>query len=100
VTGGRRVEDDVCELGGISAPGEELGELIERRDLDRAGARELFFHTAQGIVRQNIPVWADHPFPIGVRRCLRIDVQGEQARGCRDCCGARAERHPEHLVEV
>ena len=101
MSGRCRVEDHVVETGRHLAAGQQLGELVERGDLRRAGAGKLFFHPLDGIVRQNVAHRPDDPIAIGLRRRLRVDVENEEAGHVRD--GGRlvlADLDAEDLPEI
>jgi hypothetical protein len=90
----------VSEVCGRARVTEELRELVERGDLDSAGARELLLDAAHRGVRQHASVRTDHLLAVGMRRGLGIDVEGEKARHAGHRTRLTGERRFEHLVEV
>ena len=101
----------MCPVGAVSkmtwskpavvvGSAKQARELVERRDLDRARARELFLDARHGARRQQRSIRTDHALAIRVRRGFRVDVQRGQAGHARDGVSARRKRHAEHLVQV
>ena len=82
VTRGRGVEDHVVELRVL----EEIGEPVERCDLDRAGASELFLENLHGVRRKHGAQGRQRALPVLLRGGIRIDLEREQVR--------RDLRHP------
>ena len=76
VTRGRGVEDHVVELRVL----EEIGEPVERGDLDRAGASELFLENLHGVRRKDGAQGRQRALPVLLRGGIRIDLEREQVR--------------------
>ena len=96
----RRVEDDVIEAARRLGVAEQLGELVERRDLDGARAGELLLDARDRGIRQLAAIRADDALAIGARGLLRIDVERFEPIHRRNRRRLRAEMHAEHLVEI
>jgi hypothetical protein len=90
----------MIELGGRLRFAEQLGELIEGGDFDRARAGELLLHAIERRVRQNPAIGLDHPLPIVTSGGLGIDVQRESPRHAGNRRRRGRQLHPEHFVEV
>ena len=74
--------------------------MIECGDLDRAGARELLAKRAQFDLALESVIGGEDPLAIGLRRGLRIDVQGEELGHPRHGGWIGGQVHVKHLVEV
>ena len=76
MTRGRGVEDHVVEL----RVAEKIGEPVERGDLDRAGAPELFLENLHGVRRKHGAQGRQRPLSVLLRGGIRIDLEREQVR--------------------
>ena len=97
---GRRVEDDVIELGRRRGVAEESRELVERGDLDGAGTGELLLHAPHRGVGKDAPVRPDHPLPVRPGRGLGVDVHREEAGDLRDRRRPHPQLDTEDLIEI
>ena len=75
-------------------------ELIESRNLNRAGTGQPLLHASKCGLRQNPPHRPDDPLTVGVCSRLRVDVQCEQAAHSRNRSRQVGERHAKDLVEI
>lgn len=75
---GCRIEQDVVEWLSEFIPREQLGELIERRDLGRAGARELLAQLSRLRFRKDAAIGSDDALAILFRRLFGVDIEGRQ----------------------
>ncbi len=95
---GGGVEDDVVDIWRI--PGQKPDEFVEGRDLDRAGARELFAHRgllAFGGVGAEL---VDHAGAVILGRLVGVDIHRRQVRRAGDGGRMVGEACAQHLVKV
>jgi hypothetical protein len=75
VPGGCGVEQHMVERHARLVAREEPGKLVERRDLDRTGARQLLTELDELGFRPDAAVGRDHPLAVVVGGLLGIDVE-------------------------
>ena len=100
VTSGCRVEDDMVVATGRGRVSEEPRERVERGDLDRAGAGELFLERGQLAGWERGAVGADDSLTVGVGRGLRVEVHQVERRDTRRGRGSIAGCGLEDVGEV
>ena len=100
VTGGCGVEDDVVVAVGHRGVGQQRGELVERRDLRGAGARELFLDGADVRVGEQAAHRAHDPLAVGHGSLLGVDLECGQPGHTGHLRHCRPDRDTEHLPDV
>ncbi len=98
VTCRRGVEDDVVPA--LSIAREQRRELIECRDLGRAGTGELLLELCQLRRIPDAAIRRDHALAVLVRSLLGIDVECEQALRAHDRRRVVRQPRAEHLIQV
>ena len=100
VAGRRGIEDDVIEVGGQRRVEQQRGELVEGRDLRRAGPGELLFDALDHRLGQPIADRVNDALAIALGCGLRVDLQrGEAGHGV-DGRDPAADRGTEDLADV
>ena len=86
VSGRRGVEHHMLEVAGVAAAGQEFAKA-SKAAISTVQPPENCSSTADGRVRQDAPVRADHPLPVRRSSGFRVHVQGEQSGHARDLRG-------------
>ena len=100
MTGRRGVEHDVVEIRRRVRVGQEARKLFERRDLHRAGTRQLLFHAGHDRLRQHVAVGSHDTVAILACGLLRIEVQSKQPGHLGDGGRLVSEHHTQNFVQV
>ena len=100
VTGRRGIEDDVIVADNQRRVSQQRGELVEGGNFRGACAGQLLFDPFHDRFRQHAPHRTDDPVPIGLGRCLRVNLQREQARNSLDIDNSIADVHAKHLADI
>ena len=96
----RGIEENVVEGHVFLIAGQQLGEFVERRDLDGASAGKLLAELGQLCCGPRLAIRRDHALAVGVGCFFGVDVERPQPVDPRDRQGMIRKRDAEHLVEV
>ena len=100
MAGRRGVEHDVVVPAGGVRPGEQVGELVERSDLGRTRAGQLFGDRRQIRRGQQITDRSQGTVPVLRSGLLRVDLQRVQTRHDHDVADLVTHRLAEHMADV
>ena len=100
VSGRRGIEHDVLVATEQGRIGEQAGEGVERRDLDGAGASELFLERRDLPAREQAAVRADDTGPVVVGRLLRVEIHDVEPGDERHRDRLLTRRDLEHVRQV
>jgi hypothetical protein len=96
----RRVEHHVVVRPDDRLVREQPGERVERRDLDRARARELLLPRHELCVGQDTPIRPDHPRPVLVGGDVRVQIHQIETSDPRGRARMLARMHLEHVAQI
>ena len=100
VPGGRGVEDDMVVTADAFVVGEQAGELVERRDLGRAGPRELLGDRGDVGGGEQVAHRADNALSVCRGGGFGVDLEGIQTGDCADRGDPVADGAAEDLTDV